>query len=75
MKICLKVLLILFVTWYLLDWYKIQDICDKVILENDRMINSVTDYKNQKICNKTVDSYAHALELVQDYYNTQEMCC
>ena len=75
MKICLKVLLILFVTWYLLDWYKIQDVCDKVLLENDGMINSVTDYKNKKICNKPVDSYAHALELVQDYYNTQKMCC
>ena len=32
--------------------------CDKVILENGRTLNSVLDSrKNQKMCDKAVDSY------------------
>ena len=52
-----------FVIRYVSDWYKTQDMCDKVILENGGTLKFVPDcYKNKKICYKTVDNYAYALE-------------
>ena len=41
--------------------------CDKAILENGGILNSVPDcYKNQEICNKEVDNYPHVLEFVPE---------
>ena len=65
---------LLVVVMYVLDWYKIPEICDKVILENGGMLTFVPDcYKIEKMCDKAVN-YAHALEFVHDCYKTQEMC-
>ena len=48
---------------YVLDWYKIQQMCDKAILENGRTWKSVPDcYKNEVMCNKAVDNYPNVLE-------------
>ena len=44
---------------FLID--KFQQMCDKAILENFRMLEFVPDcYKNQQRCDKAVDSYTHA---------------
>ena len=41
--------------------------CDKVALENNRMLIFTPDcYKIQNICNKTIDNYAYALRSVPD---------
>ena len=48
---------------YVSHWYKTHQICDKAILENDVMLESVPDcYKNQQMCDKVVDNYLHALK-------------
>ena len=48
---------------YVSDWYKIQQMCDKAILENGRTLKSVPDcYKNEVMYNKVVDNYPNALE-------------
>ena len=40
---------------------KVQQICDKAILENCRMLEVFPDcHKNQQRCDKAVDSYTHA---------------
>ena len=50
---------------YVPNWYKNQEICDKVILEKGEALMFVSGcYKNQKMYNKTVDNYAYALEFV-----------
>ena len=58
-----------FVIRYVPDWYKTQEICDKVILENAVTLKSVPYcYKNQKMCDKAVDNYhAYALEVVSKW--------
>ena len=41
--------------------------CNKAILENGWMLDSVPDwYKTQNMCDKDVDHYAHVLEFVPD---------
>ena len=42
---------------YVPDRYKIQEMCDKVVLENDEVLSFIPDcYKNQKLCCKAVDN-------------------
>ena len=43
----------LFIIKHVLDWYKNQEMCDKVILENGGMLMFVPD-SNEKICNKSI---------------------
>ena len=48
--------------------------CNKVILENGRMLIFVPDCcKNRKICDN-VDNYAHALGAVPHCYKIQKLC-
>ena len=59
---------LLFLIQYFPDWYKIQQMCDKVAVENNRMLIFTADcYKIQNICNRTVDNYAYALGSVPDW--------
>ena len=49
--------------------------CDKAILENGKLLNSVFDcYKDQEMCNKAVDNYPDALEFVPDHVMTEKKC-
>ena len=60
---------------YVLDQYKIQQMCDKAILENAGTLKYFPDcYKNHEMCNKAVENYPHVLESVPECYKTQEMC-
>ena len=46
-----------FVIRYVPDHNKIQEMCDKVILENGGTLNFVPDYyKNKKMCDKAVNT-------------------
>ena len=46
---------------YVPDWYKTQQLCDKALLENGGTLKSGLDcYKNQEMCNKAVDNYPYA---------------
>ena len=48
---------------------------DKVVLENEGILKSVTDcYKNQEICNKAVDNYPYTLEFVPECDKTHKLC-
>ena len=60
-----------FVIRYDPDQYKTKKMCNRAILENGGMLESVSNrYKTQEICNKAVHNYAHALEFVPDRYKT-----
>ena len=49
--------------------------CNKVILENSRILKFFPDcYKIKKTCNIAVDNYVHAIEFVPNCYKTQKMC-
>ena len=58
---------------YVPNQYKIQQICDKTILENGWKLIFPDSYKNQKMCNKAVDNYPHALEFVPECFMAQEI--
>ena len=79
----------LFVIRYVIDQYKIQETCDKVILKNDGMLmfnDKAVDnytcglafvpncYKIQKMCNKAIDASPSATEFVPECYKTREIC-
>ena len=56
------------------DWYKTQEMCDKVILENEGTFMFVSEcYKNQKMCNKAIDNYADALEFISEWYKSNKI--
>ena len=64
-----------YLTRYVSDQYKTQQMCDMAILENGGTLTSVSDcHKNHEMCNKTVDNYHHALYFVSECYKTQKMC-
>ena len=49
------------------DEFQTQEICDKVILENGRMLKFILDkYKNQKLCYKAPNNNFHVLKLAPD---------
>ena len=59
-----------FLTRYVPDQYKTQQMCDKPILENGGTLESFPDcYKNQERCNKAVDNYPHTLKFVPNSKN------
>ena len=75
LKKCISMQLRNYLTCYVSDRYKTQQVCDKAILENGGTLKSVPDcYKNQEMCNKAVDDYPHALEFGLECYKTQKMC-
>ena len=52
----------MFLTRYVPDQNKMQQMCDRVILKNGATLKSVSNcYKNQGMCNKAVDNYLDAL--------------
>ena len=52
---------------YVPGQYKTQQMCNKAILENGGILNSVRNCsKNKEMCNKAVDNYPHALEFVSE---------
>ena len=58
---------------YVPDRYKTQQMCVKALLENCGTLNSVPDYyKSQEMCNKAVDNYPYALEFVPEFFMTQK---
>ena len=64
-----------YITKYVHDRCKTQQMCVKAILENGGTLESVPDcYKNQQMCDKTVDNYPHELKFVSDSYMTQKKC-
>ena len=63
-----------FVIRYVPGQYKIEQMCNKAIIENDGTLKYISDwYKTQEICDKAVDNYAHLLEFVPDCYKTRKM--
>ena len=52
---------------------KTQELCDKVILENNITLNSSWLLQNQKMYNKAVENYAHALVFAPYSYKSQKM--
>ena len=56
------------VIMYIPDRNKTQEMFDKVILENGKIIPDC--YKNQKMCNKAVDTYLYARLFVLHLFNT-----
>ena len=55
----------MYVIQYVLHLYKPPPMCDKTILENSEMLESLPDcYKNQQMCDKVVDNYTHILKFV-----------
>ena len=66
---------LLFVIRHVLGRYKTQKICDKSILENGRMLESVPgQYNTQEICESVASEDTFLLKYCHDRYNTQEMC-
>ena len=54
---------------YVLDQYKTQKMCDKVISENVGTLKYVPYcYKNQEMCNKAIDNYPRVLKFVPEWY-------
>ena len=48
---------------YVPDQYKTQEMCNKVILENDRMLRFTPDcFSNKKMNNKSVDTNRFAIQ-------------
>ena len=64
-----------FVTKYVPDCYRIQELSDKVILEHGGTVRFVPDCCKNKIylCNVPVDNWVDPLELVPDCYKAEKM--
>ena len=57
------------------DWYKTQEMRDKVTPEYRRSLNCLPDcYNDKKMCDKVVHSYYHVLEFILKWNKTQKMC-
>ena len=57
------------------SYFKIQQMCEKAILENGKTLESVSDcYRNQQMCDQAVDNYSYALKFVPDCYMNQKLC-
>ena len=52
------------------DWYKTQEMCDKVA--DDFYI--ALEYKSKEMCDKTISGNPFSLRYVPDQYKTQQMC-
>ena len=52
------------------DWYKIQEMCDKVA----DYFYIALEYKSKEMCDKTISENPFSLRYVPDQYKTQQMC-
>ena len=57
----------------ILDQYKTQEMCDKIISEDPfNLIYFYYRYKTQGMCNKAVDDFLPALKFVPDWFVTSK---
>ena len=55
--------------------YKTQKMCNKLVLQNGRTLQSVPDcYENQQNYDKAVENYHHVSEFVSECFKTQKIC-
>ena len=53
------------------DWYKTQEICGKIVLEDAFMLKCFLDrYKTQEMCGKAAEDFLPTLKFVPDWYVT-----
>ena len=53
------------------DWYKTQEMCDKIVLEDAFMLKYFLDrYKTQEMCGKAADGFLPTSKFVPDWYVT-----
>ena len=61
--------------YFILDCFKTQGICIKVVRKKPWMLEAVPDYfKTREMCNDVVEKVPWALRYVPDCFKTQEMC-
>ena len=63
-----------FLAKYVPDRCKAQQLCDKVIIENDGMIMFIPDQYITQECDNVVNNYPDTLESVPDCFMTQKLC-
>ena len=63
-----------FLIKYVPDRCKAQQLCDKVIIENDIMIMFMPDQYITQECDNVVNNYPDTLESVPDCFMTQKLC-
>ena len=63
-----------FLIKYVPDRCKAQQLCDKVIIENDGMIMFIPDQYITQECDNVVNNYPDTLESVPDCFMTQKLC-
>ena len=53
------------------DWYKTQEMCDKIVSGDTFMLKYFLDrYKTQGMCNKAADTFLPTLKFILDWYVT-----
>ena len=53
------------------DWYKTQEMCDKIVSGDFFMLKYFLDrYKTQGMCNKAADTFLPTLKFILDWYVT-----
>ena len=73
-KCVMKLLINLFMFFYIPDRYKTQEMCDRIISDDPFSIRYVPDqYKTQQMCDKAVDDCLAALKFVPDWFVTSKM--
>ena len=56
------------------DWYKTQEMCDRVAYENPfLMVYFPDEYTTQKMCDEAVDDCLAALKLLPDWFVARKM--
>ena len=56
------------------DWYKIQEMCDKVVSKEHSLLNNCLDWpKTQEMSDKAVDTCLSTLKFVPDWFVTNKM--
>ena len=63
-----------FLVKYVPDRCKAQQLCDKVIIENDGMIMFIPDQYITQECDNVVNNYPDTSESVPDCFMTQKLC-
>ena len=56
------------------DWYKTQEMSDRVVSEDPSLIEYCLDkYITQRMCDEAVDDFLAALKLISDWFVTSKM--
>ena len=72
---CYKKMLPAWYTFFIPDHLKTQEICDKVVTRNPRMLDYIPDkFKTQEMYIKAVEVGPFQLRNVHDEFKTQKMC-